>query len=171
MCSKTVDSMTWHASEKTQDGLMRHPRDSEAWKTFDLLHPEFVSDSRNVRVCLASDGFNPFGNMRTNHNICPVVLIPYNRPPWECMKQTSFILSMIISGKQTAGNDNDIYLQPLIKELKELWFDGVQTFDYSKREMFTLRASLMWTISDFPRLGNLSGWNTHTGNGCPTCNF
>ncbi|XP_068487048.1 uncharacterized protein [Phaseolus vulgaris] len=78
---------------------------------------------------------------------------------------------MIIPGKQMTGNNIDVYLQPLIKELKELWFDGVQTFDYSKKEMFTLRAALLWTISDFPGLGNLSGWNTHTGLAFPTCNF
>ena len=59
------------------------------------------------------------------------------------------------------GNDIDVYLQSLIKELKEIWFDGVQTFDYSKKEMFTLRVALLWTISDFPDLGNLSRWNTH----------
>ncbi|XP_025680353.1 uncharacterized protein [Arachis hypogaea] len=29
----------------------------------------------------------------------------------------------------------------------------------------------MWTISDFPGLGNLSGWNTHSGLACPTCNL
>ncbi|XP_068495089.1 uncharacterized protein [Phaseolus vulgaris] len=78
---------------------------------------------------------------------------------------------MIIPGKQMVGNDIDVYLEPLISELKDLWFDGVQTFDYSKKEMFTLRAALLWTISDFPGLGNLSGWNTHTGLACPTCNF
>jgi len=73
---------------------------------------------------------------------------------------------MIIPGKQMVGNDIDVYLQPLIKELKELWFDGVQTFDYSKKEMFTLQATLLWTISDFPRLGNLFGWNIKTGLAC-----
>jgi len=119
--------MTWQASGNNQEGLMRHPRDSEAWKTFDLLHPEFVNDPRNVQLGLATDGFNTFGNMSTSHNIWPVVLIPYNRPPWECMKQTSFILFMIIPGKQMTGNDVDVYLEPLIKELKELWYDGVQT--------------------------------------------
>ncbi|CAL5185129.1 unnamed protein product [Lathyrus oleraceus] len=118
MCSKTADSMKWHALEANKDGMMRHPRDSEAWKTFDLRHPEFATDSRNVRLCLATDGFNPFGVMSTNYSIWPVVLIPYNRPPWECMKQTSTILSMIIPGKQALGNNIDVYLQPLIKELK-----------------------------------------------------
>ncbi|XP_058787440.1 uncharacterized protein LOC131661819 isoform X1 [Vicia villosa] len=170
MCSKTAESMRWHALEANQDGMMRHPRDSEAWKTFDLLHPEFATDSRNVRLGLATDGFNPFGVMSTNYSIWPVVLIPYNRPPWECMKHTSTILSMIIPGKQAPGNNIDVYLQPLIKELKELWYDGVQTLDLSKNEIFMMKAALMWTISDFPGLGTLSGWNTHTKLACPTCN-
>ncbi|XP_060169988.1 uncharacterized protein LOC132600681 [Lycium barbarum] len=171
MCSKTAESMRWHSVGGNQDGVMRHPRDSQAWKTFDLLHPEFAVDPRNVRLALSSDGFNPFGAMATNYSIWPVVLIPYNRPPWECMKQTSFILSMIIPGKQMPGNDIDVYLQPLIQELRELWYDGVQTLDSSKNEIFKMRAALMWTISDFPALGNLSGWNTYTNFACPTCNF
>ena len=69
------------------------------------------------------------------------------------------------------GNDIDIYLQPFIQELKELWDGGVETFDASVNETFKMRAALMWTISDFPGLGNLSGWNTHTGFACPICNF
>jgi len=154
-----------------KDGLMRHPRDSEAWKRFDETDLEFASDPRNVRLGLASDGFNPFGTLSTNYSIWPVILIPYNLPPWMCMKQTSFILSMIIPGKQMPGNDIDVYLQPLIKDLKDLWDSGVETFDASLNQMFNMRAALMWTISDFPGLGNLSGWNTHTGLACPTCNF
>jgi len=46
------------------------------------------------------------------------------------MKQTSFILSIIIPKKQMVGNDINVYLESLMKELKELWFDGMQTFDY-----------------------------------------
>jgi len=34
-----------------------------------------------------------------------------------------------------------------------------------------MRACLLWTISDFPGLGMLSGWNTYTGLACPSCNF
>jgi len=120
MSSKTDDSITWHASKDNQDGLMRHPRDFETRITFDQLHPQFVDDPQNVQLELATDGFNPFGTMNTSHSIWPIVLIPYNLPHWECIKQTSFMLSMIILGKQMARNDIDVYLQPLIKELKEL---------------------------------------------------
>ena len=171
MSSKTAEHMRWHITDKNLDGLLRHPRDGQAWKSFDALYPEFSEEPRNVRLGLASDGFNPFGVMSTNYSIWPVLLIPYNFPPWMCMKQTSFMLSMIIPGKRMPGNDIDVYLQPLIKELQELWVDGVDTFDCSTNQVFKLRAALLWTISDFPGLGNLSGWNTYTGCACPSCNF
>jgi len=124
-----------------------------------------------VRLGLATDGFNPYDNLSTSHSIWPVVLIPYNLPPWMCMEQSSFILSMIIPGKRAPGNDIDVYLQPLIEELKELWNTGIKTFDSYGSEMFDMHAAILWTISDFPGIGTLFGWNTHTGLACPRCNF
>jgi len=162
--------MRWHHEDVNNDGQMRHPRDSEAWKSFNMSHNEFASEPRNVRLGLASDGFNPFGTMSTTYSIWPVVLMAYNLPPWMCMKQSSIILSMIIPGKKQPGNDIDVYLQPLIEELNELWTEGIETYDASLSENFTLRATLMWTISDFPGLGTLSGWNVYTGLACPSCN-
>ena len=49
-----------------------------------------------------------------------MVLIPYNLPPWMCMKQTFVMLSLLIPGPTALGNDIDIYLQPLIDELNDL---------------------------------------------------
>ena len=86
MSSKTSDSMRWHHDERTNDGLLRHPKDSLAWKTFDKNFPCFANDPRNVRLGLASDGFNPFKMMSTSYSTWPVVLISYNLPPWICMK-------------------------------------------------------------------------------------
>ena len=80
-------------------------------------------------------------------------------------------MSMIIPGKKALGNDIDVYLQPLIKELVELWNVGVEKYDAHEKTLFNLRATLMWTISDFPGLGTLSGWNVHTDLACPACNF
>ena len=39
------------------------------------------------------------------------------------------MLSMIIPGPSSPENDIDVYLQPLIGELKELWKVGVETYD------------------------------------------
>ncbi|KAL1209251.1 hypothetical protein V5N11_033111 [Cardamine amara subsp. amara] len=171
MSSKTATHMRWHATASNNDGKLRHPRDGRAWKVFDQKYPEFASDPRNVRLGLATDGFNPFGTMSSSYSIWPVILFPYNFPPWMSMKQTSMILSMVIPGKHMPGNDIDIYLQPLIKELKELWSDGIKTLDASTKQTFDMRAAIMWTVSDFPGLGNLSGWNTYTASACPSCNF
>lgn len=49
------------AEGRINDGLLRHPAYSLAWQKFDEIHPWFASDPRNVRLGLATDGFNPFG--------------------------------------------------------------------------------------------------------------
>ncbi|KAG8478881.1 hypothetical protein CXB51_028726 [Gossypium anomalum] len=71
MLSKTVESMRWHHDERTDDGLLRHPVDSLAWKLFDNKFPSFASDPRNVRLGLAVDGFNPFKIMSTSYSTWP----------------------------------------------------------------------------------------------------
>ena len=86
----------------------------------DQHYPLFGADPRNVRLGLASDGFNPFSAMSISYSTWPVVLMPYNLPPWMCMKQPYFMLSMLIPGEKAPGNDIDVYLEPLIDELKEL---------------------------------------------------
>ncbi|XP_028061586.1 uncharacterized protein LOC114265045 [Camellia sinensis] len=170
MSSKTAKLMGWHAEERVDDGVLRHPADSLAWKDFDRRNTCFASNSRNVRIGLATDGFNPFRSMNIVHSTWPIVLIPYNLPPWMCMKQPNLILSVLIDGPKGPGDKIDVYLQPLIEELKELWDEGEQTFDASTNEMFQLHAALLWTISDFPAYANLSGWSTKGEYACPCCN-
>jgi hypothetical protein len=120
MSEHTAHYMRWHAEGRIRDGVLRHPADGEEWRSFDILHLDFMAGSRNVRLGLTADGFNPFGNMSTSHSTWPILLVPYNLPPWMCMKQTSFILSLVILGPSSPGMDIDVYLQPLIDELLEL---------------------------------------------------
>jgi hypothetical protein len=171
MLQHTAHNMRWHVKGCTKDGVLRHPADGEAWKSFDNLHPDFSSDSRNVRLGLTSDGFNPFRNMSTFYSIWLVMLVLYNLPPWMCMKQSSFILSLVISGPESPGMDIDVYLQPLIEELQELWNVGMHTFDVSRKKYFMMRAQLMWTINDFSAYTDLSGWPTRDVKACPCCMY
>ena len=149
---------------------MSHPANSEVWKEFDLEHPWFAEEPRNVRLGLATDGFNPFGNMSTSHSTWPVVLMPYNLPPWKCMKDPYFMMSLLIPGPRSPGNDIDIHLQPLIAELKDLWENGVVTFDSLTGKSFKMHAAVLWTINDFSAYRNLSGWSTKGEMACPVCN-
>ncbi|GKA90677.1 hypothetical protein Tco_0812547 [Tanacetum coccineum] len=150
MCSETAKHMTWHEKERPKDGNLRHPADGQSWKEFDLRYDDFAKEPRNVRLGLSSDGFNPFRTMSISHSTWPVVLVNYNLPPWMSMKPEYFMLSLLIPGPESPGNNIDVYLQPLIKELKDLWNDGLDAYDKFKDETFKMYAALTWTISDFP---------------------
>ncbi|XP_042976258.1 uncharacterized protein LOC122304968 [Carya illinoinensis] len=170
MSKKTAQAMRWHVDGRVDDSTcMGHPSDSRVWKDFDIKHHMFSQDPRNVRLGLASDGFNPFNNMSRPYNIWPVLLVPYNLPPQSCMKDPYTMLSLLIPGPKSPGNDIDVFLRPLIDELKELWEEGVRTYDAYSGQNFTLHAALLWTINDFPAYANLSRWSTKGKMACPYC--
>nr|XP_048326798.1 uncharacterized protein LOC107423378 [Ziziphus jujuba var. spinosa] len=167
----TAIDMRWHKEKHPNtNGVLRHPADGEAWKHFDEQYPIFVMDPRNVRLGAATDGFNPFSNMSTSYSMWPMMLVPYNLPPWKCMKETFSMMSLLIPGPTAPGKDIDVYLRPMIDELKDLWTYGVTTYDISKKERFTMHAAVLWTIHDFPAYGTLSRWSTKGYKACPTCN-
>ncbi|XP_016456739.2 uncharacterized protein LOC107780687 [Nicotiana tabacum] len=161
--------MRWHHEHIQEDGVMRHPSDSEAWKHFNETHPFFVAEPRNVRLGLCTDGFQPFGQSGRKYSSWPVIVTPYNLPPWMCMKEAYMFLTVIVPGPTNPKQKIDVFLQPLIKELTLLWEEGVEAFDISKKQNFQLRAALMWTISDFPAYSMLSGWSTAGKLACPYC--
>ncbi|KAA0065572.1 uncharacterized protein E6C27_scaffold90G00100 [Cucumis melo var. makuwa] len=146
--------------------IVLHVARLEGWKHFDSEFSDFASDPRNGRLGLASDGFNPFGQMSTSYSMWPVVLLSYNLPPWKCMKETNFFTSLLIPSPKSPGREIDVYLQPLIEELKELWTFGVRTYDSLTSQFFQLYAALLWTINDFPAYGDLSGWSTKGYQAC-----
>ncbi|XP_066334495.1 uncharacterized protein [Miscanthus floridulus] len=120
----------WHKKTRTLvDNVMSHPADGEAWKEFDTREPTFADDSRNLRLALATDGFNPFGNMSTQYS------------------------------PKSPGKDFDLFLEPLIEELLDLW-KGVSTYDACTGRKFNLHAAVLWCIHDFPALSTLSGRTT-----------
>ncbi|XP_074352078.1 uncharacterized protein LOC141691239 [Apium graveolens] len=87
------------------------------------------------------------------------------------MKQEKLILSTLISGPESPKNNIDVYMQPLITELKSLWNIGVEVYDTLTDENFQLRASVLWTISDFPGYAMLSGGSTKGKLACHVCNY
>ncbi|CAL8992413.1 unnamed protein product [Prunus brigantina] len=110
-----------------------------------------------------------FPPIPSRYSCWPVILVTYNLPPWMCMKRKFMMLTLLISGPKQPGNDIDVYLEPLIDDLKSLW-DGIRgVYDAHNGEYFTLRAALMWTINDFPAYGNLSGCVVKGYKACPIC--
>ncbi|GJW18749.1 hypothetical protein Tco_0026185 [Tanacetum coccineum] len=170
--SHTAKEMTWHATGKcTEPGKMQHPVDGRAWKDFDTKYPDFAAEPRNVRLGLAADGFNPFRNLSQSYSMWPVILTTYNLPLWLCMKESSFMLTLLIPGPKSPSKDIDVYLRPLIDDLKDLWAKpGVETIDVATGLTFNMRAMVLWTINDFPARSSLFGWSGQGYKACPTCN-
>jgi len=169
MSPRTAEHMTWHQSHHTVDGVMVHPSDGEARKHFNNVHPYFSAESRNVRLGLCTDGFNPFGSFPAPYSCWLVILTVYNLPPRMCMRPEFMFLSMVIPGPSSPSQNIDVYLCPLIDELTQLWSSGALTYDILRKYNFVIRAALMWTINDFPAYGIVSGWSTHGKLACPYC--
>ncbi|XP_031742172.1 uncharacterized protein LOC116404095 [Cucumis sativus] len=164
-----VENLTWHSTERINDGKLRHPANSPAWKLVDMKWPDFDSEPRNLCLALSVDGVNPHGDMSSKYSCWPVVVVIYNLPPWLCMKRKYTMLSMLISGPKQPRDDIGIYLAPLIEDLKLLWESGVECYDAYREEPFNLRSILLWTINDFPAYGNLSGCCVKGYKACPIC--
>jgi hypothetical protein len=86
------------------------------------------------------------------------------------MKDPYILLSLLIPGSKAPGNEIDVYLQPLVEDLQELWNEGLITYDASTQQTFQLHAALLWTINNFLAYGNLFGWSTKGKLACPICN-
>ncbi|KAH7849967.1 hypothetical protein Vadar_025729 [Vaccinium darrowii] len=170
MTRMIAEYMRWHMDNPGDGDESRHPAHGDEWKDFDVKYPEFACEARNVRLGLAVDGFNPFGNMSSSYSMWPVILVPYNLPPWLVMKESFFMLTLLIPGDKQPGIDIDVYMRPLIDELNELWQTGALTYDAFSRESFQMHAALMWTIHDWPAFGDISGWRTKGHYACYTCN-
>lgn len=79
------------------------------------------------------------------------------------------MLTMLIPGPTAPSNNIDVYLEPLVEDLQELWSEGIQVYDSFLKEKFTLKAMLLWTISDYPALGSLAGCKVKGKQACNVC--
>ena len=81
---------------------------------------------------MATDGVNPYKLQRTSWSTWPVMLLNYNIPPWLATKKFFITLALLIPGKQSVTSQFfDVYLEPLVEELTQLW-KGVDAYDVLK---------------------------------------
>ncbi|WVZ93118.1 hypothetical protein U9M48_039124 [Paspalum notatum var. saurae] len=140
--------------------VMVHPANGDAWKALDEFDPEFARDPRSVRLGLATDGFTPFRTSVSPYSCWPVFIMPYNLPPEMVLKDKFIFLVLVIPGPEHPGKNLNVFLRPLIEELKQLW-TGVKAYDsYAKKE-FNLRAAYLWSLHDLLAYGNFAGWSVN----------
>ena len=146
---------------------MVHPADAEAWKYFDGRHSEKAGESRNVRVALATDGFNPYGMVAVPYTCWPVFVIPLNLPPGVMFERQNIFLSLIIPGY--LGDHMCVYMEPLVDDLLCAWEEGVWTYDRATKTNFNMRVWYMYSMYDLPAYGLFCGWCVHGKFPCPVC--
>jgi hypothetical protein len=156
--SKNIKLMTWHTDRPDRDDWkLQHPSGARQWKTFDANHEEFCNETRNIRFVLSIDGMNPFGERSSTHSTWPVILTIYNLPPWPCHKRKYLLLTILIQGPKQPCINIDVFLEPLLIDMKNLWEDGFRMWDEYRQEYLTLRAIIFVTINDYPALFSMNG--------------
>ena len=80
-----------------------------------------------------------------------VLVIPYNMPPNVYTKESNYMMALLIPGPKSPRNDFDLFTEPLVEEIQQLW-RGVLTRDLcsSPPADFFLCAVVIWCIHDYP---------------------
>ncbi|KAG8082401.1 hypothetical protein GUJ93_ZPchr0014g46908 [Zizania palustris] len=166
-CSK---QMTWHKNGiRYNPDKLGHPSDGEAWKKFDQLHPEKALEPRNVRIAIATDGFNPYGMTAAAYSCWPMFVIPLNLPPGVIFQRQNIFLSLIIPGPEYPGKNMSVYMEPLMDDLVHAWEDGVLTYDRCTKTNFRMHVWYMYSLHDLPAYSIFCGWCVHGKFACPIC--
>ncbi|GLT28322.1 hypothetical protein SLA2020_032640 [Shorea laevis] len=169
MSRKTAELITWHLKCRVDLEVLIHPAQSAAWKHFDEVHPSFACHLRNVHLGLGTDEFNPWSHSSTSYSCWPIFIVVHNLHPKMCMRPEFTFLTLVIVGPKSLIKNIDVFLHPLIDDLKQLCLSRVETYDNFRKENFIMRAMLMWTITDFPGYGMVFGWSTHGRLACSYC--
>jgi len=168
MIEESAKQMTWHKNGKRYNSeKMVHPSDGDAWVHFDGKHPGKAEEARNVRVALATDGFNPYGMMAAPYTCWPVFVIPLNLSPGVMFQPKNVFLSLIIPGHP--GNNMGVFMEPLIDELIDAWENGVLTDDRATKRNFKMHVWYQYSLHDFLAYGIFCGWCVHGKFPCPVC--
>jgi hypothetical protein len=169
LLERTVIHIRWHKDgERENKEVMVHPSNGDAWKALDNFDLQYAQDMRNVHIRLSTDGFTPFGDNAASYSCWPVFAVPYNLPPFICMKYKFMFLCLVIPAPEHPEPKLNVMLKLLIDELKELW-NGVDACDSYKKQKFTLQPAYMWSVHDFMVYGIFVRWSVHGRLSCLVC--
>jgi hypothetical protein len=72
----------------------------------------------------------------------------YNLSPNKCLKEEFIFFALVMLGPKEPKKQMNIFLRPLMEELKELW-QGVDAYDSHLKCRFNLCALYLWSIHDY----------------------
>ena len=71
-CSRLAQFMDYHARNRSQDDIMWMPIDGSAFKEIEETWSHFKEEPHNMKLSLAMDGGNPYGDMRFVYSVWPI---------------------------------------------------------------------------------------------------
>jgi hypothetical protein len=174
MSEESAKQMMWHKTSKRDEEEngrlnMGHPSDGKAWKNFDKKYPDQESDARNVRIAIATDGFNPYGMSTTSYSCWPMFVIPLNLPPGVVMQRKTIFLSLIIPGPKYPRKNLSVFMQPLVNDLHHSWHHGTLTYDRASKRNFVMKVWYQYSMHDLPGYALFCGHSTAGKFPCPMC--
>jgi hypothetical protein len=73
------------------------PIDGYAFKNIEEMWPHFKVKPRNLKLSLATDSVNPFGELRSTYSMWHVFVISNNIPLWMSIKREHIMLAVIVT--------------------------------------------------------------------------
>jgi hypothetical protein len=122
----------------------------------------------SVHLGLSMDDFQPYNSDSTTYSCWPVFMMSYNLPPNKYLNEGFIFLALVIPGPKESNKQMNIFLRPLMEELKELW-QGVDAYDSHLKCRFNLRAAYLWSIHHNLIYDKFVDWCVHDRLNCLVC--
>ena len=74
------------------------PTHGSEFKEIEEKWPHFKEEPRNLKLSLAVDDINPFGEMRSTYSMRPIFIINNNIPPWMTIMREHIMLALFVPG-------------------------------------------------------------------------
>ena len=153
----------WRNRVITED-VMADVTDGRLWKDFQ----DFFQEVGNYGLMLNFDFFQPF--KRGIYSVGVLYLTVMNLPRSERFKRENVILVGVIP-QINNGTSINPFLEPLVKELNQLWTEGFQCRSSFTGTLHKFKAALLCVACDLPAARKLCGFLGHCARkGCSKCN-
>ena len=98
MCQSIAQFMDYHAKNRSKNGVLWMPANGFALKNIKEKWPIFKYEPCNVRLSVAVDGFDWFGEIRSTYSMWHVFVLNNNLPPLMLINREHKMFVMIALG-------------------------------------------------------------------------
>ena len=136
-----------HPERAMEEGGRWDVFDTPCWKRTMGTDPYLSRDPRNIGLHLCTDGFQ-ITKRKDSPSIWPISMNLLNLPPWLRYKAAMTFMVSLLPKEITSI---DACLQPLIDELRYLYYVGIELEDPTEqhRKEFNMRAGVVKVTADY----------------------